>query len=127
MKIAIPVKMNKENPAIAPLFGKAKWFAIVENNNISIQANPVEGGQNVVHWLASLKVDVLIIQEMGRNPFNTLKNFPSIGVYHSGFKRMLLSESLEKLASNELVQLDDIEFENVISHHEKRHPAHTHH
>jgi len=127
MKIAIPVKMHKENPAIAPLFGKAKWFAIVENNNISLQANPVEGGQNVVHWLASLKVDILIIQEMGRKPFNTLKTFPSIAVYHSGFERMLLSESLEKFASNDLVQLDDREFENIISHHEKRHPAHTHH
>ncbi len=33
MKIAIPVKMNKENTALAPLFGKAKWFAIVEDGH----------------------------------------------------------------------------------------------
>lgn len=125
MKIAIPVKMNKENPAIAPLFGKAKWFAIVENNRITIEPNPVEGGKNVVHWLASLNIDILIIQEMGRNPFNALKSFPSISIYHSGFERMVLSESLEKLASNELIKLDDIAFENVIQHHEKHHLAHT--
>jgi len=30
MKLAIPVKTNKENPAISPLFGKAKWFAFVD-------------------------------------------------------------------------------------------------
>ena len=45
MKIAIPVKMNKENPAIAPLFGKAKWFAIVENNEVSIVTNENAGGK----------------------------------------------------------------------------------
>lgn len=127
MKIAVPVKMNKENPAIAPLFGKSKWFAIVENNQITIEPNPVEGGQNVVHWLASLKINALVIQEMGRNPFNTLKSYPSILVYHSGFERMLLNESLEKLVSNDLVELNDEQFERVISHHEKCHPAHAHH
>jgi predicted Fe-Mo cluster-binding NifX family protein len=44
MKIAIPVKMNKENPPLAPLFGKAKWFAVIEGDTINIVENPAEGG-----------------------------------------------------------------------------------
>jgi hypothetical protein len=44
MRIAIPVKMNKENPPLAPLFGKAKWFAIIENGEISIIPNNQSGG-----------------------------------------------------------------------------------
>ena len=45
MKIAVPVKMNKDNSAIAPLFGKAKWFAIIEDEKIMIEKNPAEGGR----------------------------------------------------------------------------------
>ena len=48
MKIAIPVKMNKENSAIAPLFGKAKWFAIVEDGKMTIEPNHCDGGQAVI-------------------------------------------------------------------------------
>lgn len=43
MKIAIPVKMNKENTALAPLFGKAKWFAIVEDGKVTIEQNIADG------------------------------------------------------------------------------------
>ena len=49
MKLAIPVKTNKENPAISPLFGKAKWFAFVNidgkieiKNHFLIPANQKE-------------------------------------------------------------------------------------
>lgn len=127
MKIAVPVKLNRENPPIAPLFGKAKWFAIIENGQITIEANPADGGHEVVHWLASLGVDTLIVQEMGRNPFNTVKHYEYIKVYHSGFDRTLLGDALAKLEKHELIELNDQESRDaIIHHHEQRHPAHDH-
>ncbi|HHD75296.1 MAG TPA: hypothetical protein ENK95_00565 [Campylobacterales bacterium] len=127
MKIAIPVKMNRENPPLAPLFGKAKWFAIVDNGEITIKENPANGGHEVVHWLASLGVNALIIQEMGRNPFDTVKQYETIRVFHGGFERILLDEALAKLEKHELIELNDEESRDaIINHHEKRHPAHDH-
>ena len=127
MKIAIPIKVNRGDPPVAPLFGKAKWFAIVENGQITIEANPANGGREVVHWLASLDVDTLVIQEMGRNPFKTLMQYETIRLFHSGFERTLLSDVLKKLEKNELTELNNKEsIESIIQHHEKRHMAHEH-
>lgn len=126
MKIAIPIKMNKENSAIAPLFGKAKWFAIVENGVVSIQPNHCEGGQAVIDWLAKINVDTIILQEMGMSPYRKVQSYGTIKLYHTGFKRILLDEVLEKFNNNALPLLDETKMVEVIKHHEKRHPAHDH-
>ena len=127
MKIAIPVKVDREDPPVAPLFGKAKWFAIVDNGKITIKANPANGGREVVHWLASLGVDTLVIQEMGRNPFEALMQYETIRLFHSGFERILVSDVLKKLEKQELTELNDKEsIEAIIHHHEKHHMAHDH-
>ena len=126
MKIAIPVKMNKENPAIAPLFGKAKWFAIVENNEVSIVTNENAGGQAVIEWLANMNVDTILMQEMGRNPYEKVKSYGNINLYHVGFERNLLNDALEKFKQELLIKVDDENMESIIKHHEKRHPAHEH-
>lgn len=65
LKIAVPVKSNKEDPAIAPLFGNSKRFAIIENGHISIKANPCHGSQAVIEGLSQSGVNVLLVQEMG--------------------------------------------------------------
>lgn len=127
MKIAIPVKMNKETTALAPLFGKAKWFAIVENGKVTIEQNPVDGGHEVVHWLAHKGVDTLIIQEMGMNPYKTVQSYGNINVYHAGFERILLSDVLQKFEANDLTLLDNAGMQKVIAHHEVKHPAHEEH
>ncbi|OQX56934.1 MAG: hypothetical protein B5M52_08340 [Helicobacteraceae bacterium 4484_230] len=62
MKIAIPVKMNRENPPLAPLFGKAKWFAIVEDGSIEIVQNMQKGGRAVIEWLSSMNVNIIIFR-----------------------------------------------------------------
>ena len=51
--IAIPVKINKENTAVSTLFGKAKYFAFIENNKIEIVKNEQSGGKAVANWLKS--------------------------------------------------------------------------
>lgn len=126
MKIAIPVKMNRENSAIAPLFGKAKWFAIVKDGKMTIEPNQCEGGQAVIDWLAKMNVDTIILQEMGMNPYRKVQAYGTIKLYHTGFERVLLDEVLEKFKNNELPLLDETKMAEVIKHHEKRHPAHDH-
>lgn len=126
MKIAIPVKLNRENPPVAPLFGKAKWFALVEEGKIEIKANPVRGGKAVVQWLLDEKVDTLIIQEMGVSPYQKIASYGTIKLFHSGFERILLHELLEKFNGNALKYLDDINIQEIFAHHERK-GSHTHH
>jgi predicted Fe-Mo cluster-binding NifX family protein len=92
MKIAIPVKMNKDNPALASLFGKAKWFAIVRDGDVSIEANPADGGRAVVEWLAQSGVDAIIMQEMGMHPYRTVHSYGNLKPYYEGFDRILLED-----------------------------------
>lgn len=127
MKIAIPVKMNKENAPIAPLFGKAKWFAIVADGQVVIVENPAKGGQAVIEWLAHIQVDTIILQEMGKSPYAKVQSYGNITLYHSGYDRILLNELLAKFEDNDLTLLDEKEMEKVIAHHEIRHPAHSSH
>ena len=125
MKLAIPVKMNKEDSAVAPLFGKAKWFAILKDGKIDIVPNNQSGGQAVIEWLSKMNVNTLLIQEMGVSPYTKAKEL-GLMLYHTGFERILLSEVLEKLKNGELEILDDTNIDKIIKHHEKRHPAHEH-
>ncbi len=126
MKIAIPVKMNKENAPVAPLFGKAKWFAIVEDDQLSIVENHAKGGQAVIEWLAQINVDTILLQEMGKSPYAKVQSYGNITLYHTGFERVLLDEVLEKFKANALPLLDETAMAEVIAHHEVRHPTHTH-
>ncbi|MFT7824078.1 MAG: NifB/NifX family molybdenum-iron cluster-binding protein [Sulfurimonas sp.] len=121
MKIAIPVKMNRENPPVAPLFGKAKWFALIENGKTEIKANPAKGGQAVIEWFADEKVDTIIMQEMGISPYQMIQSHGGMKIYHSGFERILLDEVLQKFESNELEVLDDAKMQEIIASHEGKH------
>ena len=126
MKIAIPVKLNKENPPVAPLFGKAKWFAFIDNGKIEIKANPAQGGKAVIQWFLDEKVDTIIMQEMGTSPYQMIQSYGGIKIYHSGRDRILLQDLLEKFNNNDLELLDDIKMQEVIALHKPKHP-HTHH
>ena len=125
MRLAIPIKMNKENSAVAPLFGKAKWFAIVKDGKIDIVPNNQSGGKAVIEWLWDMKVDAILIQEMGVTPYEKAKEL-GLMLYHTGFERILLNDVLEKFKKSELEILDDTNIDKIIKHHEKRHPAHQH-
>ncbi len=125
MKIAIPVKMNKENPAVAPFFGKAKWFAFVEDGEINIEKNEAQGGQAVIEWFNQINVDTIIMQEMGAGPYGVIQKLGTIKVYHSGFERILLNDVLTKFDNHKLSLLDDEVMAKIIAHHEGRH-THDH-
>ncbi len=124
MKLAIPVKMNKENPPVAPLFGKAKWFAIVQGDKVQILPNNQSGGQAVIEWLYEMGVDAILIQEMGLSPYEKVKALGSMAIYHTGFDRILLNDVLEKFENNALPLLDDTNIAEILKHHERKHPRH---
>ena len=121
MKIAIPVKSNRENSPLAPLFGKAKWFAIIEDDKVTIEKNPAQGGRAVVEWFVSQRVDAVIFQEMGVTPYQMIKEAGSIDLFHAGYERVLLDNVLEKFGKDELVEIDDTNIAEIIKHHEERH------
>lgn len=127
MKIAIPVKMNKENPPVAPLFGKAKWFAILEDGMVTVEQNPSVGGRAVIEWFHEIGVDTIIMQEMGKGPYSVIQNLGTMKLYHSGFERILLDDVLKRFEENTLPLLDDSGMAKIISHHEIRHPHDHHH
>ena len=121
MKIAIPVKMDRENPPLAPLFGKAKWFAVVDNDDIKILKNEQSGGRAVIEWLNSLDINTIIFQEMGHSPYEMIKEIATIDLFHAGYERVLLEDILEKFKNDELEIIDDTNIDGIIKHHEGKH------
>ncbi len=104
--IAIPVKMNKENPPVSTLFGKSKWFAIVdENGNVQIEANTTDSGREVVENMLKKGINKLVFHHMGGNPFMLLQK-ANIECFHDGGERILLNDVLQKLNKNELKKVD---------------------
>ena len=118
--IAIPLKLNKENSALAPLFGKAKWFAFVENGNITIEKNEAQGGSGVVKWLLRKGVKTLIMQKMSQPPYQMIKEEGSITIYYVGSDRIELPEALKRYEDNELVMLDDTNAPDIVKSHDRR-------
>ena len=128
--IAIPVKLDKENPPVSTLFGKSKWFAFIDDEGkITIEKNDTESGRAVVEDFVKKGVDRLIFHSMGGNPFMLLQR-AGIECYHSGGERILLSEVLEKLAKEELVKVDGSNMGEFIEQgtmHNKGNKNHSHH
>ncbi|BAF69260.1 NifB/NifX family molybdenum-iron cluster-binding protein [Nitratiruptor sp. SB155-2] len=110
MKVAIPVKMNKKDSAISPLFGHAKWFAFIENGNITIKQNPHDGGVQVVEWLLDEGIDVVITQHIGLKPFTLLQKM-DVDVYYPGDSRITIDEAMQCFNQNrcEKITFDSIE------------------
>ena len=121
MKIAIPVKMNRENPPLAPLFGKAKWFAIVEDGSVEIVQNMQKGGRAVIEWLSSMNVNIIIFQEMGHAPYEMIKEAGGMELFHAGYERILLDDVLIKFKNNALEKIGDANIDDIIKHHEGKH------
>jgi predicted Fe-Mo cluster-binding NifX family protein len=121
MKIAIPIKTNKENSTVAPLFGKAKWFAFVEDGKINIEKNESQGGANVVEWLLRYGVSSLIIQKMSNPPYQIITKDERITIFYAGDERIELNELIKKYESDELTIVDDTNASDIIKEHHRQH------
>jgi len=113
--IAIPLKLNRENSPIAPLFGKAKWFAFIdEDRNITIEKNEMDGGSKVVDWLLNRGVSVLIMQRMSFPPYQKIQENGKITILYVGKERILLNDALDRYESEDLVLVDDTNAKDII-------------
>jgi len=117
MLIAVPVKFNKEDSPVSPLFGHAKWFAFVKDNNIEIKKNIYKSGMDVIQWFISEGVDVLIVKEIGITPYNVLKNFENIKIFYAGDGRIELLDLLDKFHNNQLQMMDDTTIHTILHQH----------
>ncbi len=121
MKIAIPVKTNRENPVVAPLFGKAKWFAFVENGKVSIEKNEAQGGSNVVAWLLQHGVNSLIIQNISAPPYQMITEDGRITIFYAGEERIKLDDLIKKYEEETLTIVDDTNASNIVKNHQREH------
>lgn len=103
--IALPVKSNTPQSAIAPLFGKAKWFALVDaKGSVTFWRNEEQSGRHVVDAFKSMGVKRVVFQDMGANPF--MKLFQAgIACFHAGKGRVTLETALSDLERNALVAI----------------------
>jgi len=122
--IAIPIKMAKEDSAVSPLFGKAKYFALAKNGTIKIVKNEFKGGGAVVKWLNNLGVKKILTAHMGENPFSTLLDY-GIDVYFVGGERLLVKDALLKYADGELPLLTKTNFNLYLGDEEHHHHSHN--
>lgn len=114
--IAIPVKTNTPQSAVAPLFGKAKWFALVDDaGEIAYWRNELGSGRAVVDHFIAEKVDTILFQEMGGNPFMLL-NRAGIACAHVGEGRTLLADAVTAYRGG---TLDAVTLENMYDYVEK--------
>ncbi len=116
MKIAIPLKTNKNMPAISPLFGHAKWFAFIEGDEIQIQRNFFDGGRDVVMWLLKEGVDTVITQHIGYNPFMILKQ-NGVKCYYPGEGRIIFSDAVDLLKEGKLLEITEDNVEKFARRH----------
>ena len=108
--IAIPIKTDDTNSALAPLFGKAKWFAFIdEKGEVSVEKNAYEGGIKVARWFASRGVTTLITNHLGEKPFHAL-NESGIKIYCASEKRTTIEEALEAFRAGMLPEVSVINY-----------------
>ena len=112
--IAVPIKLNKEDSALAPLFGKAKWFAFVKDGEITIEKNEAQGGADVVRWLLEKGVKALVMQKMSQPPYQMIRKEGSITIFHVGSERILLADALKQYEDESLVIVDDTNADEII-------------
>ncbi|GGD49754.1 hypothetical protein GCM10012288_24760 [Malaciobacter pacificus] len=124
--ITFPVKTNKENAAVSPLFGKAKYFAFYDGENLTIEENTFKHGAPLIDWFLNKGVNDIVIKEMGINPYKKIKA-TSMNIYHAGDDRVTTNELIEKYKNNELVVLDEEKMKLIIKKHESSHThGHSH-
>ena len=123
--ISFPVKTNKENAAVSPLFGKAKYFAFYDGTNLTIEENTRQGGTAIVDWLMQKGVTDVIIKEMGTNPFQKIQE-TNMNIFYAGDDRVTTEEVIELHKKKMLKKLDSLSMQEIIKKH-KTSGTHTAH
>lgn len=124
--IVMPVKSNNENSAISPVFGKVKFFAIVnENLEITFVENVEKSGIKAVELLVQNGAKTLLMSHIGEKPFQTAKE-KSLEVFFVGKERVTIKEAVEKFKNGEYKNASEIDKNLFIGHGSGDH-SHNHH
>jgi predicted Fe-Mo cluster-binding NifX family protein len=107
--IAIPINTNEKNSDVSTLFGKAEYFALINNNILEIVKNEQTDGKAVANWLKSKNVNILISPNMEEKPLSTLLD-NNIEVYFAGNEKIEINNILLKFADGELPILNHNNF-----------------
>lgn len=122
--ITFPVKTDKENSAISPSFGKAKYFAFYDGQELNVERNPFGNGAQLIAWFKEKGVEKIIIKEMGSNPYKKIKQ-TNMKVYFAGEGRVTSNDLIEQINKNSLRKLNEEDLLEIIKHHEGNH-SHDH-
>ena len=123
MKVAMPVKTSKDDTAISPLFGHAKYFAFVESGEKTIVKNPRDGGVAVVEWLLDEGVDIVITQHIGLKPFILLAQ-NGVQCFYPGEGRITIDEAIDLLQRGNCEPITEQNIEKFTRHSHHHHHNH---
>lgn len=124
--IAIPVKKNQENTAVAPLYGKAKWFALInDQEEITFWRNEHLNGRSVTTHFISQGVDKVAVQNMGVEPFIMLDGL-NIDCYSAGSERIMLLDAIAGLKEGKFPKITSENMSRYLeqSHHNQKEKEH---
>jgi predicted Fe-Mo cluster-binding NifX family protein len=122
--IGLPVKMNSENSAVSPVFGKVKYFAIVDSDkNIKFVENVEKSGTKAVELLIQNGVKTLIVPHIGERPFE-LAISQGLKVYFAGKERVTILEAVEKFENGDFPDATTIDKALFIGHGSNHHHHH---
>jgi len=119
-----PLKTNKLQSAISPLFGKAKYFAFVDGDKIEIKENKLKHGNALIEWFLEENIKDIVIKEMGASPYETIKK-NGLNLLYAGDGRVTIDNVIKNYQENKLSQLTEKQIDDIISKHESKH-THSH-
>ncbi len=113
----IPLKMNKMDSAISPMFGHAKWIAFIDDaGEITIEKNPTDGGQPFMQWLLDRGFDTVVTQHMGPTPYQLFTQ-RGVEIYYPGEGRVTMIEALDGLREGRLERVTEANFHLMAGGH----------
>ncbi len=123
--IVFPLKTNKKDSAISPLFGKAKYFAFYDGINLQIEKNELNSGSKLIDWFVSKNVDKIVIKEMGSSPYEKIKK-TNIEIFYAGDERITSEELINKINAQSLQKLKEEQIKEIIKKHKNSHKHSSH-
>jgi len=115
--VAFPIKMRKEDSAISPLFGKAKYFAFYEDGELDIKVNPFGKGTSLIDWFTMKGVKNIVIKEIGMSPYQKIKE-TDMHIYYSGDEKSTIKDIIEKYELDCLEEIEEERLLEIIKFHE---------
>jgi predicted Fe-Mo cluster-binding NifX family protein len=111
--LAVPISKLGENPLFSDYFGKSKWFAILDEKQMTFEKNNCDDGCSIVDWLYDLGVTQTVVNHIGINPLAKLNEMDIECLYcKNGIKT--LNELFNNLENNSLIHIDKYNMGDIV-------------